>query len=201
MHRVWHPDMGSIVSNLSPTFQAAYPRPDALYRRPSSAGPVDRYRRHESPDDNGQSDRGRHHERHHHRKHRTKSHKGSRSRSRSSSRGLVDRFDTSGRGVGSATIGAIAGGLIGNTVGKGIMTTVAGAVLGGLGANVWENHHQKDKEERGREREEGRRGSHGSPERYTKGYASDGDYERDERAERRRRRRREREREERDSRG
>lgn len=47
------------------------------------------------------------------------------------------------RGVGYGTIGAVAGGLVGNELGKGLWPTVAGAVLGGLGANVIENRDKK----------------------------------------------------------
>jgi len=62
-----------------------------------------------------------------------------RSRARSTIR---DKFDTSDRGLGYGTIGAIAGGLAGSEVGKGLWPTVAGAVIGGLGANAFESREK-----------------------------------------------------------
>lgn len=55
---------------------------------------------------------------------------------------MRDRFDISERGVGYGTIGALAGGLLGNEVGKGVLPTALGAVLGGLGANVYEGREK-----------------------------------------------------------
>lgn len=53
---------------------------------------------------------------------------------------MRDRFDTSERGLGYGTMGAVAGGLLGNEAGKGgLLPTVAGAVAGGLGANAYES--------------------------------------------------------------
>lgn len=90
--------------------------------------------------------------RRHHRKKRS-----SRSKQRDSSRARLkssgearprakssirDRFDTSERGLGYGSVGALAGGLLGNELGKGVLPTLAGAVIGGLGANAFEN---KDK--------------------------------------------------------
>jgi len=55
---------------------------------------------------------------------------------------LRDRFDTSERGIGYGTVGALAGGLIGSEIGKGLWPTVAGAVVGGLGANAFESREK-----------------------------------------------------------
>lgn len=51
---------------------------------------------------------------------------------------MRDRFDTSERGMGYGTIGAIAGGLVGNELGKGLLPTAAGAVVGALGTNAFQ---------------------------------------------------------------
>lgn len=62
------------------------------------------------------------------------------SRARSSVR---DRFDTSDKGLGYGTIGALAGGLMGSEMGRGgVLPTVAGAVIGGLGANAFEGREK-----------------------------------------------------------
>ncbi|KAL1304727.1 hypothetical protein AAFC00_003673 [Neodothiora populina] len=88
-------------------------------------------------------------ERRHHRQHHgDSSRKRHKSRNRSRARSSVrDRFDTSDKGLGYGTMGAVAGGLLGNEAGRGgVIPTVAGAVIGGLGANAYEN---RDKQKRG----------------------------------------------------
>jgi len=54
---------------------------------------------------------------------------------------MRDRFDTSGKGVGYGTLGALAGGLLGSEAG-GILPAAVGAVIGGLGANAFQGREK-----------------------------------------------------------
>ncbi|GAB7348132.1 hypothetical protein MBLNU459_g6149t2 [Dothideomycetes sp. NU459] len=137
----------------------AYPRPhhaDQSYNQSQyqpanpyahSAYSGDDHSETESPHSRGSADGHRRRKHRHHSRSRQKSKSRNRSQSRARS-SFRERLDTSEKGVGYGTIGALAGGLVGNEVGKGLLPTAVGAVLGGLGANVFEGREKKKREKR-----------------------------------------------------
>lgn len=124
--------------------------------RPASEGPGARY----SDYDSRYDDRGYDDERESRSSRRRSKSKSRRDRSHSTEygsdmhKGISEKFDLSKEGLGSAALGALAGGFIAHKFGKNHpLATGAGALIGGIGANAWENHNKHKHERRKEDRE------------------------------------------------